>query len=389
MSNIPKLRFREFSGEWEEKKLGDISVFYNSKRIPLTESDRDKGDYPYYGASGIIDYVQDYIFNGEYILLGEDGANIIMRNSRLVFLATGKFWVNNHAHIFQALESNAFLCEALERLNYSQYNTGTAQPKLNSEVVKKIKLNMPKKQEQEKIASFLTAVDTKIEQLTSKTTLLQEYKKGVMQKIFSQEIRFHPKGISSQAQGRDDDGSDYPEWVEKKLDSVSSITMGQSPDSNSYNNDKGGMYLIQGNADIIDRKTQPRQWTNKPTKICDVSDLILTVRAPVGAIAKSLHKACIGRGVCSIKNNELSNIEFLYQFLLSYEKKWIRLEQGSTFTAVSTKDIKALNINLPSLKEQTKIANFLSSIDSKIEQTQKQLNATKEFKKALLQQMFV
>ncbi len=99
--NIPKLRFKEFSGEWEESKLGDIANFFNSKRVPLTESDRKSGIYPYYGASGIIDYVKDYIFDGEYILLGEDGANIIMRNSRLVFLANGKFWVNNHAHIFK------------------------------------------------------------------------------------------------------------------------------------------------------------------------------------------------------------------------------------------------------------------------------------------------
>jgi len=171
MSNVPKLRFKEFSGEWEEKKLDNLAKFYNSKRIPLTESDREKGIYPYYGASGIIDYVKDYIFDGEYILLGEDGANIVLRNSRLVFLAKGKFWLNNHAHIFQAKESNSFLCEVLERINYTKYNTGTAQPKLNAEVVKNIKVILPSKPEQEKIATFLTSVDTKIEQLTKKRSI--------------------------------------------------------------------------------------------------------------------------------------------------------------------------------------------------------------------------
>ncbi|MEO1954153.1 MAG: restriction endonuclease subunit S, partial [Campylobacterales bacterium] len=143
LERVPELRFKEFSGEWEEKKLGNIATFFNSKRVPLTDRDRVKGIYPYYGASGIIDYVNNYIFDGEYILLGEDGANILMRNSRLVFLANGKFWVNNHAHVFQAIESNYFLCEALERIRYNRYNTGTAQPKLNSEVVKKIQLFLP------------------------------------------------------------------------------------------------------------------------------------------------------------------------------------------------------------------------------------------------------
>ena len=203
---VPKLRFREFQDDWEKNKLADVATFYNSKRVALTASDREKGEYPYYGASGIIDYVKDFIFEGEYILLGEDGANIVMRNSRLVFLAKGKFWLNNHAHIFQSKDSNTFLCEALERINYTKYNSGTAQPKLNSDVVKKIQLHLPSFPEQQKIASFLSAVDKKLQQLTKKKELLEEYKKGVMQKIFSQELRF-----------KNDSGNNYPDWEEKKL----------------------------------------------------------------------------------------------------------------------------------------------------------------------------
>jgi type I restriction enzyme S subunit len=94
--------------------------------------------------------------------------------------------------------------------------------------------------------------------------------------------------------------------------------------------------------------------------------LILTVRAPVGYIAKTIHKACIGRGVCSLAKKENNILEFIYQFLLSYEKKWVSLEQGSTFTAVSGNDIKSLKLIAPKPQEQQKIASCLSSLDSLI-----------------------
>ncbi len=260
--NVPKLRFKEFSVEWEEKQLGKIATFYNSKRIPLTEIDRIKGEYPYYGASGIIDYVKDYIFDGEYILLGEDGANIVMRNSRLAFLAKGKFWVNNHAHIFQAKDSNTFLCEALERINYTKYNTGTAQPKLNSDVVKKIKLLVPLKQEQEKIASFLISIDTKIEQLTKKEELLKQYKKGVMQKIFNQEIRF-----------KDDDGSEFCEWEEKKLSQIFSIISGQS--KSKYIDENGNKIIVDMGGISSEPKLVAKKYTFLDDDYLTTNDLVM------------------------------------------------------------------------------------------------------------------
>ncbi len=156
--------------------------------------------------------------------------------------------------------------------------------------------------------------------------------RGLREKLFKQKIRF-----------KDEKGNDYPEWVKLNFKQVAVVQMGQSPDSKSYNNLTIGIPLIQGNADIQNRLSRPRQWTNEPTKICEVGDLILTVRAPVGIVSKSVHKACIGRGVCSIKNKSNSDIDFLYQFLIWYEVRWQRLEQGSTFTSVSGRDINNLS----------------------------------------------
>jgi len=175
-------------------------------------------------------------------------------------------------------------------------------------------------------------------------------------------------------------------WITSNLGEITHITMGQSPSSSSYNEEGIGNYLIQGNADIKNRKSLPRQWTTEPTKLCEDGDILMTVRAPVGAIAKSMHNACIGRGVCSIKPKNVDK-EFIYQFLLSYESKWKSLEQGSTFTAVNGVDIKTIQILLPPLPEQQKIAEILSTVDDKIEIIDQQITETQELKKGLMQRL--
>jgi len=178
------------------------------------------------------------------------------------------------------------------------------------------------------------------------------------------------------------------EWVRKRFGDISEIIMGQSPDSKSYNFEGDGEFLIQGNADIFERKSNPRQWTNEPTKRCQVGDILFTVRAPVGYVAKSVHNACIGRGVCSIRNTADSEQNFLYQFLLSYELKWKRIEQGSTFTTVSGADIKKIEIKIPLLSEQQKIASFFTSIDQKIFQLKRKRTLLERYKKGVMQKIF-
>ncbi|MFN8288743.1 MAG: restriction endonuclease subunit S [Chitinophagaceae bacterium] len=176
------------------------------------------------------------------------------------------------------------------------------------------------------------------------------------------------------------------EWSVRPLGSLAEIIMGQSPSSSSYNTEGVGKLLIQGNADIADRKSNPRVWTSEVTKECELGDIIMTVRAPVGAIAKALHSACIGRGVCAIRSDEV-NMEFLYQFLINYESDWKSLEQGSTFTAVNGKDIRNLKVVLPTNEEQQKIAEILSTVDEKIEVIEEKISITQDFKRGLMQRL--
>lgn len=174
-------------GEWEETTLGKIVNFHNGKRIPLSETERQnrQGTYRYFGASGVIDYVDDYLFDGQYILIGEDGANILTRSTALAFVVQGQFWVNNHAHIFQSKSGNNFFLAAyLESLNYEKFNSGTAQPKLNLENLKKVPVINPCLAEQTKIANFLSSIDQKIEVVAQQIEQAKQWKKGLLQQMF-------------------------------------------------------------------------------------------------------------------------------------------------------------------------------------------------------------
>ena len=173
---------------WEEKKLGECVEILDSQRKPIESKERAnrKGIYPYYGASGIIDYIDDYLFEGESILLGEDGANIINRNSRLAFIATGKYWVNNHAHIMKANADNLnyFICEYLESLDYSKICAGSAQPKLTQDVIRNLTIKAPCKEEQQKIADCLSSLDSLIQTQQKVVTTWQQRKKALLQQMF-------------------------------------------------------------------------------------------------------------------------------------------------------------------------------------------------------------
>ena len=187
-----QIRFVDKNGkpypEWSACTLQDAVDFLDGQRKPLESADRAKrqGKYPYYGASGIIDSIDDYIFDEPLILLGEDGANIINRSSPLCFIATGKYWVNNHAHVMRPHKGQniRFLRELLESLDYTRYNTGTAQPKLNQEKCRTIPLSLPIYEEQCHIADFLAALEHKCAQENEELEGILQTKNALMQQLF-------------------------------------------------------------------------------------------------------------------------------------------------------------------------------------------------------------
>ncbi|MFC4231097.1 restriction endonuclease subunit S [Parasediminibacterium paludis] len=178
------------------------------------------------------------------------------------------------------------------------------------------------------------------------------------------------------------------EWEENQLSVIANITMGSSPSSTSYNENKIGLPLLQGNADIKNRLSSPRIYTTEITKECEIGDILLSVRAPVGTVAKSLHNACIGRGISSLRVKNPNSQEYLYQWLFSYEIHWHNISQGGTFDAVNSDDIRSLSVPKPKPEEQQKIAACLSSLDEVITAHSQKLDLLKSHKKGLLQNLF-
>ncbi|MCL9980732.1 MAG: restriction endonuclease subunit S [Bacteroidia bacterium] len=224
----------------------------------------------------------------------------------------------------------------------------------------KLKIPLPSLPEQTAIANALSDMDALIAQTEKLIEKKKAIKQGVMQELLK------PK-----------EG-----WVTKKLGEVCEIIMGQSPLSEYYNFTGIGLPLIQGNADIKNRKTITRTYSSNITKKGKLGDIIMTVRAPVGEIAISSFECCLGRGVCALRYEN----DFMYHYLISMENYWSRLSSGSTFDSVNSSQIRDLPITLPGTKkEQIEIAKTLTDLDKDIELTETKLQKLKHQKQGMMQ----
>lgn len=177
---------------WQTRTLDQISTNLDSRRVPITKSDRKPGEVPYYGASGIVDYVADYIFEGDTLLVSEDGANLLARSTPIAFPASGRYWVNNHAHIlkFDHMETQQFVEFFLESIPLDEYITGAAQPKLNQRALNSIPIPVPDSvDEQARAVELLKRVSEQTEQLQAtyerKLAALDELKRSLLHQAFS------------------------------------------------------------------------------------------------------------------------------------------------------------------------------------------------------------
>lgn len=403
----PKLRFKEFNGEWDKKKLNDL-LFEHKERN--SEGKFDRND--------VLSVSKVYGIVNQIKHLGRSYAGISLSNYHIVrkndIVYTKSPLALNPYGIIKANKNQDGIVSTLYAIYRCKKNINSdfidyyfsldahlnkyLRPlvqkgakndmKINNQKVLIDSIYIPKKEEeQEKIASFLSFIDIKIEQLTRKEKLLQQYKKGVMQRIFNQEIRF-----------KKDDGSEFPKWSEKKLEAIAMKNKNKNK-NNTYNFvlTNSATQGIVSQQDYFD-KDIANQSNLKDYFVVNVDDFIynprISISAPVGPIKRNNLQQGVMSPLYTIFRFQKGNIDYFeHLFKSNYWHKYMRniANYGARHDRINITDTDffKMPIPLPSPEEQTKIANFLSSIDSKIEQVQNKLKQTKEFKKGLLQRMFV
>ena len=391
---VPKRRFKEFlnAGDWEQRKLGDftnqINTFVNPEdaKLPLwsltaeagliEKSDRYERDF--------LVKKKDQFKRIETNTLVYNPMNITIGSidiyTGLYPIAVSGYYVSI---VYDKNIDTDFLKEVLllpsSLKMYKNYATGSLieRQRVQYPTFSKLQLLLPNLDEQKAIGQFFKSLNLDITLHQRKLDKLQATKKALLQEMFPEEGQDKPK---RRFKGFTD------AWEQCKLSDITEVIMGQSPSSKNYTDNPNDDILVQGNADLKDGKVVPRLWTKEITKTIDKGGIILTVRAPVGDVAKTDYKVVLGRGVAGIKGND-----YIYQFLqkLQYNRYWVSLSSGSTFESINSNDIKDLIIDIPSIEEQTKISMLLNNVNSIITLHQRKLDKLKNLKQAYLNEMFV
>ncbi len=378
---VPQLRFKEFSGEWEEKKLGELADITTGNKD--TQNKVDDGIYPFFVRSQTVEKINSYSYDGEAILTSGDGVGV----GKNFHYIQSKFDFHQRVYCIYKFKNKVFgkfIFHYFSEKFHKRVMRLSAKNSVDSvrrDMITEMGIYTPTFNEQQKIASFLSAVDTKIDQLTRKKELLKQYKKGVMQKIFSQEIRFKAY-----------DGSEFSEWDEKSIANciTESKVKGDTGDKAKKLTVKLWNKGVFAKNEIMNGSENTQYYIRKAGQF--IYSKLDFLNCAFGIIPEDLdgYQSTIDLPCFDFINS--TNPIF---FLSRVSRKDFYLQFGEQ--ADGSRKARRINQNiflempilLPSADEQTKIANFLSSLDEKLLHVSQQLDSTKQFKKALLQQMFV
>lgn len=384
---------------WEVKPLADVVDFLDGRRRPVKDSDRAKmsGDIPYYGASGIVDYVNDFLFDEDLILLGEDGENILSRNCRLAFRISGKTWVNNHAHVLRPKTGMSldYLAEFLESRDYAQYNTGTAQPKLNKAACSGIPVLCPPPPEQHAIAAALSDMDALLGGLERLIAKKRDLKQAAMQQLLTGQTRL--PGFSG-------------EWEVKRLGDLFKFSGGYSASRDQLSTE-GHCYLHYGDIHgssktTIDTKADHQDIPKldiplkrvSPDSLLADGDVVF-VDASEDDEGTSKHVVVVNKGslpfisglhtiVAKPRTAELAHEYLRYCFqTAAIRQQFMFYAVGTKVSGISKTNIVKLTLPVPSVPEQTAIAAVLSDMDTELSALVARRDKTRDLKQAMMQEL--
>ncbi|MFV5695430.1 restriction endonuclease subunit S [Flavobacterium sp. LB3P122] len=392
---LPKLRFMGFDEEWKLEKFGKLATNKSGKFNPIKENSFTKCielEHLETGTGQLLGFIDGSNsgsiknkFNEGDVLFGKLRP-YLKKYLQAPFegVCSSEIWVLKgvkitNSFLYQLVQTNKFI-------DIANQSSGSKMPRADWNVVENCVFTIPTLPEQQKIASFLSAVDEKIQQLTRKKKMLEKYKKGVMQQLFSGKLRF-----------KNENGNDYADWEEKKLGDVAKYYDGTHQTPNYV---ETGIPFYSVEHVTADQFTKSKyiskevfEKENKRVKL-EKGDILMTRIGDIGTsrLIDWDIKASFYVSLALIKQNEKYNSTFLNQYISSvyFQKElWANTIHVAFPKKINLGEIGKCKIKFPSLPEQQKIANFLSSIDTKIESTRQQLNQTQSFKKGLLQQLFV
>jgi type I restriction enzyme S subunit len=365
----------EIPKDWESVDLGEVVEIHDSKRIPLSEMERKnrRGQYPYCGANGIIDYIDDYIFDGEFVLLAEDGGSY-GKFENTAYIMRGKFWVNNHAHILKAIEgktSNLFLKYALDFLDLNPYIVGSTRKKLNQEQMREIRVPFPLIEEQKAIVGVLGVVDLAVAKAGEVIAKTERLKKGLMQELLT-------RGIGHEEYKQTPIGKTPKEWDVVKLKDIVEIDR-ESRDPSREMPDKTFLYVdidsVEGGTGKIrnPKRILGKEAPSRARRIIHENDVIMsTVRPYLKAFAivpKEYDNQICSTGFAVLSCGDAVLPYFLLNVLFSSQTiaQCNRMMVGGQYPALNQSQVSEIEIPLPPLSEQQKIADIFSTMDKKLE----------------------
>lgn len=381
-SNAPQIRFQNFEDEWVKQSLGktvEIIMGQSPDSKNYTDNPND-----YILVQGNADMqngrVVPRVWTTQITKLAEKGDLILSVRAPVGDIGKTDYNVVLGRGVV-AIKGNEFLFQLLTKMKQSHYwskfSTGSTFESINSNDIKSAEIYLPSIEEQSAIGSLFRTLDDLLTSYKNNLANYQSLKATMLSKMFPKAGQTIPEIRLDGFEGK---------WENKILSEVTNITMGQSPKSENYTDNPNDYILVQGNADIKDKQVVPRLWTTEVTKMAEIGDIILTVRAPVGDIGKTDFNVVIGRGVAAIKGND-----FIF-FTLEKMKMtgfWNRFSTGSTFESISSNDIKEAIVQLPTLDEQQAIGAYFSNLDNLIASHQEKITQLETLKKKLLQDMFI
>ena len=371
--NVPNLRFKEFQGEWEKCKLGDYGKVVTGNTPPTKDIENyENGTYLWASPAdlGTIKSITE-----TKTMLSAQGfskTRTLPKGSVLVTcigstigkagMATKEMSTNQQINsiVVNDNNDNEFVYYAIQSAfpRYLSSIAVQAVPIISKSAFELLPNNRPYLQEQKKIGKFLSLLDERIATQNKIIEDLKKLKSAISHILFSSKCAI-------------------------RLSDIANVIMGQSPSSNAYNDQGIGMPLVQGNLDISNGNTTPRLYTAEFNQTTEEGNIILTVRAPVGEVAKATKKVCLGRGVCAIIPHEENMSDFIYQYLTFYKFMWRKYEQGSTFTSINGSDVR--NIPCPKVRN----VSILTLLDRKINIEERVIKLYKSQKQYMLCQMFI